>query len=154
MVQKKFFSRWREPKLALPDLSEVQTASWRWFVREGIKELFDEIEELRNLDGEIDELNDEDDFNHVDITWSTEEGDDGPVPTCVIGFLRSETDDEVEERLRNEGSRQQSQIRAEEVSLAHTVDFIVEAAKKGQLTGDVKKRIKDALRDAKNLEKK
>jgi len=41
--EKKFFSRYKKPFIDLPNLVEVQTFSYEWFLREGIKELFDEF---------------------------------------------------------------------------------------------------------------
>lgn len=43
MGEKKFFSRYKKPFIDLPNLVEVQTFSYEWFLREGIKELFDEF---------------------------------------------------------------------------------------------------------------
>ncbi|MCR4284287.1 MAG: DNA-directed RNA polymerase subunit beta [Parcubacteria group bacterium] len=41
--EKKFFSRYKKPFIDLPNLVEVQTFSYEWFLKEGIKELFDEF---------------------------------------------------------------------------------------------------------------
>ncbi|MEG2836151.1 MAG: DNA-directed RNA polymerase subunit beta, partial [Anaerorhabdus sp.] len=40
-------------ELALPDLVEIQTASFDWFKREGIKEVFDDIYPISNYGGNI-----------------------------------------------------------------------------------------------------
>ena len=42
-IQKKYFSRYREPSVAMPDLVEMQTASYEWFLKDGLKEIFGEF---------------------------------------------------------------------------------------------------------------
>ena len=39
--------------LELPNLVEVQTDSFRWFITEGIKEVFDDIYPIQNYGGNI-----------------------------------------------------------------------------------------------------
>ena len=43
MIQKKYFSRYREPAVGLPELAEVQTRSFKWLVEKGLRETFDEF---------------------------------------------------------------------------------------------------------------
>lgn len=43
MIQKKYFSRYREPATSLPNLAEVQTNSYDWLIKEGLREIFDEF---------------------------------------------------------------------------------------------------------------
>src|SRR3989338_10053243 len=43
MIQKKYFSRYREPATSLPNLAEVQTDSYQWLIKEGLREIFDEF---------------------------------------------------------------------------------------------------------------
>jgi len=42
-MQKKYFSKYREPLAELPDLVIIQTASYDWLIKEGLKEIFNEI---------------------------------------------------------------------------------------------------------------
>src|SRR3989338_4261950 len=48
---KKIFSRFKEPLLALPDLVEVQTSSYEWLIKEGLKELFREFSPISDYSG-------------------------------------------------------------------------------------------------------
>ena len=43
MIQKKFFSRYREPAISLPSLAEAQTNSYKWLLEKGLREIFDEF---------------------------------------------------------------------------------------------------------------
>ncbi len=43
MIQKKYFSRYREPSIALPELAEAQTQSFQWLIDKGLRETFDEF---------------------------------------------------------------------------------------------------------------
>ncbi len=43
MIQKKYFSRYREPYASLPDLAEMQIVSFNWLIKEGLKEIFNEF---------------------------------------------------------------------------------------------------------------
>ena len=40
-------------KLQLPNLVEIQTDSFRWFIEEGIKEVFQDIYPIQNYGGNI-----------------------------------------------------------------------------------------------------
>src|SRR3989338_5390533 len=42
-LQKKYFSRFKEPLLPLPNLVELQTRSYDWLIKEGLKEIFKEF---------------------------------------------------------------------------------------------------------------
>ncbi|MBI2021212.1 DNA-directed RNA polymerase subunit beta [Candidatus Giovannonibacteria bacterium] len=42
-IVKKYFSRYREPFGSMPDLVEMQTASYDWFLKNGLREIFDEF---------------------------------------------------------------------------------------------------------------
>jgi len=55
-MDKKYFSRYREPFAPLPDLVEVQTASFKWFLEKGLKELFDEFSKITDYTGKELEL--------------------------------------------------------------------------------------------------
>ncbi len=46
--EKKFFSRYKKPLIDLPNLVEVQTFSYEWFLKEGIKELFNEFSPIND----------------------------------------------------------------------------------------------------------
>ncbi|MBI2588063.1 DNA-directed RNA polymerase subunit beta, partial [Candidatus Azambacteria bacterium] len=52
----KEFARQKRPLVELPNLIEVQLSSWRWFVEEGLRELFDEISPIRDYTGKDLEL--------------------------------------------------------------------------------------------------
>jgi hypothetical protein len=41
-MQKKYFSRYREPLAELPNMVEAQVRSYDWITKEGLKELFEE----------------------------------------------------------------------------------------------------------------
>ena len=43
MIQKKYFSRYREPATSLPNLAEVQITSYQWLIEKGLREIFDEF---------------------------------------------------------------------------------------------------------------
>ena len=51
-MQKKYFSNYREPLATLPYLPEIQLESWRWFLADGLKELFKESSPIRDYGGE------------------------------------------------------------------------------------------------------
>src|SRR3989338_7622243 len=55
-MNKKFFSLYREPLADLPFLSEVQIESYKWFMEEGLKELFKEFSPIKDYSGEDLEL--------------------------------------------------------------------------------------------------
>jgi DNA-directed RNA polymerase subunit beta len=42
-MQKKYFSKYKEPTIPIPNLVEVQINSFNWFLKEGLKELFEEF---------------------------------------------------------------------------------------------------------------
>ena len=50
-LQKKFFSRFKEPLLPLPNLVEVQTRSYEWLIKEGLKEVFKEFSPISDYSG-------------------------------------------------------------------------------------------------------
>ncbi|OGZ95348.1 MAG: DNA-directed RNA polymerase subunit beta [Candidatus Sungbacteria bacterium RIFCSPLOWO2_02_FULL_51_17] len=50
-ITKKHFSRYKKPAIELPDLSEVQLASYEWFVEKGLKELLGEISPIKGYSG-------------------------------------------------------------------------------------------------------
>jgi len=54
--EKKYFSRYKEPLIAVPNLVENQIASFRWLIREGIKEIFDEFSPIQDYSGKKFEL--------------------------------------------------------------------------------------------------
>ncbi len=49
-VERKFFTPIRDA-MSAPDLIEVQKMSYAWFVKEGIRELFDEISPITDFTG-------------------------------------------------------------------------------------------------------
>ncbi|OGF80865.1 DNA-directed RNA polymerase subunit beta [Candidatus Giovannonibacteria bacterium RIFCSPHIGHO2_12_44_12] len=51
-MQKKYFSKYREPLATLPYLPEIQLESWRWFLADGLKELFRESSPIKDYGGE------------------------------------------------------------------------------------------------------
>ena len=55
-LEKKYFSRYRKPLLDLPDLVEMQTRSFDWLVREGLKEVFSEFSPMTDYSGKKFEL--------------------------------------------------------------------------------------------------
>src|SRR3989344_5860757 len=50
-LQKKYFSRFKEPLLPLPNLVEVQTRSYEWLVKEGLAEVFKEFTPISDYSG-------------------------------------------------------------------------------------------------------
>ncbi len=48
---KKYFSLHNKPVLDLPNLSEIQLNSYRWFLEKGLKELFSEVTPIRGYSG-------------------------------------------------------------------------------------------------------
>jgi DNA-directed RNA polymerase subunit beta len=54
-VQRKYFCKSQEV-LSLPNLIEIQTASYDWFIKEGIKEILDEISPIEDFTGKLMEL--------------------------------------------------------------------------------------------------
>ena len=55
-MQKKIFSPYKLTPYPLPNLLEVQTGSYRWFLEKGLRELFDEISPIRDYTGKELEL--------------------------------------------------------------------------------------------------
>ncbi|MBI2023189.1 DNA-directed RNA polymerase subunit beta [Candidatus Giovannonibacteria bacterium] len=51
MIQKKYFSKYREPSVPLPDLVRMQTASYEWLLKTGMKEIFEEISPISDYTG-------------------------------------------------------------------------------------------------------
>ena len=51
MREKKYFSRYREHLAPLPYLAEIQLESYKWFLEEGLKELFKEFSPIRDYGG-------------------------------------------------------------------------------------------------------
>ena len=54
LKKRKFFKR--RPMVSLPNLIETQTASFNWFLQEGLKELFDEVNPIGDFTGKDLEL--------------------------------------------------------------------------------------------------
>ena len=50
-LQKKYFSRYKEPILELPNLVEVQTKSYEWLMRQGIADIFKEFSPVNDYSG-------------------------------------------------------------------------------------------------------
>jgi len=50
-MQKKYFSKYKEPFIALPNLVEMQLNSFSWFLKEGLKELFQEFSPINDYAG-------------------------------------------------------------------------------------------------------
>jgi DNA-directed RNA polymerase subunit beta len=49
-AERRYFTAARDA-MALPDLIEIQKASYRWFLEEGIRELFNEISPIKDFIG-------------------------------------------------------------------------------------------------------
>src|SRR3989344_1620492 len=52
MLKKKYFSDYREPFANLPNLVEMQTDSYNWFLKKGLREIFDEFSPMTDYTGE------------------------------------------------------------------------------------------------------
>ena len=50
-IEKKYFSKFKKPMMAIPNLVESQTDSFQWLVREGLKEVFDEYSSVKDFSG-------------------------------------------------------------------------------------------------------
>src|SRR3989344_5686421 len=50
-INKKYFSRYREPLASLPDLSEMQINSYEWLLKQGFKEIFEEFSPVFDYTG-------------------------------------------------------------------------------------------------------
>ncbi|MEK7085139.1 MAG: DNA-directed RNA polymerase subunit beta, partial [Patescibacteria group bacterium] len=55
-MNKKYFSRYRDPLTPLPYLAEIQINSYKWFLEKGLKELFREFSPIKDYGGEDLEL--------------------------------------------------------------------------------------------------
>ena len=55
-MNKKYFSRYREPLTPLPYLAEIQINSYKWFLEKGLKELFKEFSPIKDYGKEDLEL--------------------------------------------------------------------------------------------------
>ncbi|OGF64747.1 DNA-directed RNA polymerase subunit beta [Candidatus Giovannonibacteria bacterium RIFCSPHIGHO2_01_FULL_45_24] len=51
-IQKKYFSRYREPLANLPNLAEMQLKSFNWLLKTGIREILDEFSPIVDYTGE------------------------------------------------------------------------------------------------------
>ena len=56
MMKTKIFSHYKGPNLSQPDLIEIQKNSFEWFLKKGLRELFDEISPIRDHTGKELEL--------------------------------------------------------------------------------------------------
>src|SRR3989344_8653255 len=52
MLKKKYFSYYREPFANLPDLVIMQTDSYAWFLKTGLREIFNEFAPMTDYTGE------------------------------------------------------------------------------------------------------
>src|SRR3989344_658085 len=52
MINKKYFSRYREAFTDLPDLAEMQLKSYDWLLKRGLKEILDEFSPVLDYTGE------------------------------------------------------------------------------------------------------
>ena len=50
-MQKKYFSKYKDPFIPLPNLVEIQLNSFNWFLKEGLKELFQEFSPINDYAG-------------------------------------------------------------------------------------------------------
>lgn len=71
MIERKYFTAF-PPTVPLPPLTEIQTRSWQWLFREGIKELFDEIGPIHDFTGKSLEL-EFTSYSLAEPKWSEEE---------------------------------------------------------------------------------
>lgn len=51
-MEKKYFSRHKDPLVELPYLAEIQLNSYRWFFEKGLQELFDEVSPIKDFGGQ------------------------------------------------------------------------------------------------------
>lgn len=56
MLKQKYFSRYREPLVELPNLVQAQTDSYKWLVTEGLAEIFKEFSPIKDYSGKKFEL--------------------------------------------------------------------------------------------------
>ena len=62
--EKKYFSRFNKPLVALPNLVSAQTDSFAWLIEKGLKEIFDEFNPIADYSGKKFEL----EFTHFEIS--------------------------------------------------------------------------------------
>lgn len=55
-MHKKYFSRYKKPMIALPNLVESQVASYEWILKDGLRELLEEFSPIKDYSGEKFEL--------------------------------------------------------------------------------------------------
>src|SRR3989339_1102095 len=51
VLPKKYFSKFKKPSVAIPNLVKDQVESFNWFVEKGIKEVFDEFTAINDPSG-------------------------------------------------------------------------------------------------------
>ncbi|MCH8049850.1 DNA-directed RNA polymerase subunit beta, partial [Patescibacteria group bacterium] len=61
--EKKYFSRYKKPLVSLPNLVIEQTRSFNWLIKEGLKEIFDEFNPIKDYSGKKFDL----EFTHFEI---------------------------------------------------------------------------------------
>ena len=49
--KKKYFGKYRKPRVEVPNLVEAQIDSFNWFLKEGLKEVFDEFKTIKDFTG-------------------------------------------------------------------------------------------------------
>ncbi|MEK9168018.1 MAG: DNA-directed RNA polymerase subunit beta [Patescibacteria group bacterium] len=54
--EKKYFSRYKEPLVEIPNLVGNQISSFKWLIKEGLKEIFDEFSPIKDYSGKKFEL--------------------------------------------------------------------------------------------------
>src|SRR3989344_4838179 len=52
-MQKKVFTSYKLPPQPLPNLLEIQTDSYKWFLEKGLRELFDEISPIEDYSDKL-----------------------------------------------------------------------------------------------------
>lgn len=55
-MKQKYFSKYKKPFVDIPNLVEIQTDSFRWLVKHGLKEIFEEFSPIRDYSGKKFEL--------------------------------------------------------------------------------------------------
>lgn len=61
--EKKYFSRYKKPLVSLPNLVNAQTHSFNWLIKEGLKEIFEEFNPIKDYSGKKFDL----EFTHFEI---------------------------------------------------------------------------------------
>lgn len=105
-MNKKYFSRYREPLTPLPYLAEIQINSYKWFLEKGLGELFREFSPIRDYGGEDLEL----DF--VDFSIDEPKYEEYQVKTLNLSF---EAALRVRVRLTN---KKTGEVKEQEIFLA------------------------------------